>query len=462
MKTVDLYRDDLGVISGTDLISAIETFCRIGEPISDRPQEDYRLDFKQEWNEKALRVVASFANTFGGLLFIGISGESGKPKEILGVPSQREIKTKIASSIASNISPTPAYDIGECTLPGDSAKRICAVRVRKGVQLHLLKTKGEDNPVYVRNVDESRPARAAELRALIEQRSASSGVASDWPNRLSEWHQLGISQKQATQPDTTRITSPTYFKVVLLPLAQSPLNLDQTLEAELQRVVSVRYPGVSGFVPISAPIEHDEDRGRDWYELRWLHTNLDYERRWRVNSGGEFGFVTQMRYPVSGYGNFWSLCDIALGLISTLVATKTWREASNYFGETRLIAWLDIRGLRLYKLEEYPRGFGPLFYSRGKWPERGEWPMKPINVPEYPFSERDMTLPSDVLSPLQAQNANAGNAVAEVDLNYASLNEELPELVALVLNQLIRQLKHTANLKRLREEVGYLSTKLNL
>ncbi len=88
--------------------------------------------------------------------------------------------------------------------------------------------------------------------------------------------------------------------------------------------------------------------------------------------------------------------------------------------------------------------------------------MKPINVPEYPFSERDMTLPSDVLSPLQAQNANAGNAVAEVDLNYASLNEELPELVALVLNQLIRQLKHTANLKRLREEVGYLSTKLNL
>jgi hypothetical protein len=58
--------------------------------------------------------------------------------------------------------------------------------------------------------------------------------------------------------------------------------------------------------------------------------------------------------------------------------------------------------------------------------------MKPINVPEYPFSERDMTLPSDVLSPSQAQNANAGNAVAEVDLNYASLNEELPELVALV------------------------------
>jgi len=456
--TFDLYRDDLGAISGTDLISAIEGFCRTGDPISDRPQEDYRLDFKEEWNEKALRVVASFANTFGGLLFVGISEEDGKPKQILGVQSQREIKTKIASSIASNISPTPAYDIGECTLPSDPIRRLCVVRVRTGVHLHLLTTKGENNPVYLRNADESRPAQAAELRALIEQRSPSTGVGPDWPNRLPEWQQFAVRQKQDKQSDTTR-TSPTYFKAVVLPLAQSPLILDQSLETELQRIVSIRYPGVSGIVPISAPIEHDDDRGRDWYEMRWLHTNLDYERRWRVNSRGEFGFVTQTRYPLAAYGNFWSLCDTALGLISTLAATRTWWGASNYFGDARLIAWLDVRGLKLYQLEEYPRGFAPLFYNRGKWPERRDWPLKPANVPEYPFSETNMTLSSDVLSLSETQTDQ--NAVAEVDLNYASLSEELPEIVALVLNQLIRQLRHTANLKRLREEVGYLSRKLS-
>ncbi len=81
--TVDLYRDDLGAISGTDLFSAIEAFCRIKEPIQDRPQEDYRLDFKSEWKEEALRVVASFANTFGGILFIGISEEGGNLNRFL-------------------------------------------------------------------------------------------------------------------------------------------------------------------------------------------------------------------------------------------------------------------------------------------------------------------------------------------------------------------------------------------
>jgi hypothetical protein len=458
--TVDLYRDDLGALSDMQLFSAIEEFCRIGDPLEDRPQEDYRLDFKEEWQERALRVIASFANTFGGLLFIGISEEGGKPKEIVGVQSRREIKTKIASSIASNISPTPAYDLGECTLSSDPTKRLCVVRVRKGVQIHLLTTKGENNPVYIRNADESRPARAAELRALIEQRLASQGAGSDLPNRLAEWHQFGVSQRQTTQPDTTRVASPVYFKVVVLPSGQAPLILDQALEGEFQRIVCARYPGVSGLVPLRAAIEHDDDRGRDWYQMRWLHTNLDYERRWRINSRGEFGFATQAKYPLARYGDFWSLCDIALALISTLAATRSWWGAWNYWGDARLVAWLDVGGLKLYQLEEYPRGFAPLFYKRGNWPEKGEWPMKPINVPEYPFSERDMTLPTDVLSLSNGQSD--GNAVAEVDLNYASLNEELPEIVALVMNQLIRQLKHAANLKRLREEMGYLSRKLNL
>lgn len=115
--TIDLYRDDLSATSGTDLFSAIEGFCQVKGPIQDRPQEDYRLDFKREWKEEALRVVASFANTFGGILFVGISEEGGKPKEIVGVDSEREIKTKVASSIASNISPTPAYDIGDVRSP---------------------------------------------------------------------------------------------------------------------------------------------------------------------------------------------------------------------------------------------------------------------------------------------------------------------------------------------------------
>ncbi len=197
-----------------------------------------------------------------------------------------------------------------------------------------MTTKGESNPVYIRNADQSRPAQAAELRALIEQRSASLEVGSDFPNRVVEWQdQFGVRKKLETQPDTNRIASPTYFKVVVLPLGQSGLILDQALEERFKNIVFVRYPALSNFLPSVPVIELDEDRGRDWYGLRWLHTNLDYERSWRVNSRGEFGFATQTKYPLAGYGDFWSLCDIALALISTLAATKTWWEAFDYFGD---------------------------------------------------------------------------------------------------------------------------------
>jgi Schlafen, AlbA_2 len=454
--TLDLYRSDLTAIPGTDLFSAIEAFCRISEPIVDRPQEDYRLDFKQEWKEDALRVVASFANTFGGILLVGVAEENGRPKDVLGVHSKSEIKTRIASSIASNISPTPTYEIAECGLPTDPARRVCLVRVRRGSNLYLLTTKGESNPVYIRNADESRPAWAAELRSLIEQRPGSSELESDLSSRLLEWQQFGVTRRLEAEGRTRRMGSFTYLKVAVLPVPPSALTLDQALEEELRRVVGTRYPGVSGILP--SPVERADDRGRDWYEFRWLHTNLDYERRWRVNVRGEFGFATQVRYPLQNHGDFWSLTDVALGIISTLAAAGDWWQACSYFGDARLISWLDVRNLQLYQQKDYPGGFAPLFYNRSQWPQAQNWPMKPLNIPEYPFAEFEMTLPPSILTLSDAPCGS--NAVAEIDLNYASLRgkDEIVEAIAPLLNQHIRSLGHVANLRTLREECAHLVT----
>jgi hypothetical protein len=126
-----------------------------------------------------------------------------------------------------------------------------------------------------------------------------------------------------------------------------------------------------------------------------------------------------------------------------------------------LIAWLNVQGVRLHKLEKYPFGFAPLFYGRGEWPEKN-WPIKPVNVPEYPFAEAEMTLAPDILKPSKAQTDSA--PVAEADLNYASLKvkEEIANVVALTLNQFIRSLGHLANLQRLRQEAGRLAAKICL
>src|SRR5438128_7718417 len=114
--SIDLIKDDLGKVSGTDLYFAVESFTGVQAAPSDRAQEGYQLDFKEQWGDGALQTVAAFANTFGGLLLIGFSESGGRADKIVGVPvaAGKEIKTAIASAIASNVSPTPAYEIFEC------------------------------------------------------------------------------------------------------------------------------------------------------------------------------------------------------------------------------------------------------------------------------------------------------------------------------------------------------------
>jgi len=50
-----------------EMYHAIERFIDISAPQTDRQAEGYTVDFKEEWGDKSLRVVASFANTFGGI-----------------------------------------------------------------------------------------------------------------------------------------------------------------------------------------------------------------------------------------------------------------------------------------------------------------------------------------------------------------------------------------------------------
>jgi hypothetical protein len=72
----------------------------------------------------------------------------------------------------------------------------------------------------------------------------------------------------------------------------------------------------------------------------------------------------------------------------------------------------------------------------------------------YPFCESDVSLPQDAVSLSKLQSD--GYARAEADLNYASFGLELPDVVALTLNQLVRSFKHAVNFNKLRQEIAYL------
>jgi predicted HTH transcriptional regulator len=142
----------------------------MSEPPLERLSEGWTLDYKERWTEGMLKHAAAFANTFGGLLVVGVSEKDGKPQDIVGVELKSELKTQIASSISANTSPTPVFEIAECMHPKDRSRRIAVVRIRNVNKLHYY-MKG-DKPVYIRNEDESSPANAAQLRSLVEQRTS--------------------------------------------------------------------------------------------------------------------------------------------------------------------------------------------------------------------------------------------------------------------------------------------------
>lgn len=128
----DLYTDDFSRLNDADTLKAIETFTRISEPIEATPREGFALDFKEEWGDRALRTVAAFAHTFGGLLIIGVSEKDAKPDQLVGVETAGELKTSIASFIATNISPPPPYEIAEGSLPALPTLKLAVIRAEAG------------------------------------------------------------------------------------------------------------------------------------------------------------------------------------------------------------------------------------------------------------------------------------------------------------------------------------------
>jgi hypothetical protein len=61
--------NDLNFVTAGDeeIYKAIENLVDINAPQAERQAEGYTVDSKEEWADRTLRVVASFANTFGGI-----------------------------------------------------------------------------------------------------------------------------------------------------------------------------------------------------------------------------------------------------------------------------------------------------------------------------------------------------------------------------------------------------------
>jgi Putative DNA-binding domain len=422
----DLYRVDLRSISGTDLYRLISEFTRTDQTADERPREGYLLDFKEGLSERFLRTVASFANTFGGLLILGVSEADGRPEKLVGVTVPNELKTQVSNFIASNLFPCPPFEIAECSLPEEPGKKLCVVRIRETAEICLLAKKGEPHPIYIRIEDTSIPPDASNLRSLLDRKRDSTRTGSLLESRLEPLRQdLFVT---TAGPHGPRARSATFFRVILYPHAQVAAPLDLDSERKFFTSISAQNPGLQSLVDAGvATAKHS--RGRDWSELRFLDQQFDYERRWRVGTAGEIALVTQTRWPLDG-SDLWSINDVARDIARIARLAETFWQYVGFYGSFRLDAELKVGGLRLAVGNQC---FEALFYYR----------LSTAN--SHPLDRRSIVIVPD------AQMA----ARAEIDLAYDALAVSLPHTTSIVLNELLRGLGHVANLQKLRQDVNF-------
>jgi hypothetical protein len=418
----DLYGADFRTISGTELFRLIEGFVRVEQKLDDRPREGYLLDFKEDIGEKFLRSVTALANTFGGLIIVGVSEDQGRPDKLLGVATSGELKTRVTSMIASNLFPCPMFDVAECSLPNDVSKKLCALKVRESQEITLLTKKGEKNPMYVRIEDQSVPADASQMRALLTRKRQNENLASNLSGRITSLKSaLFVTNQQGAQ----RFRSETFLQIVLCPHNHGTLPLDLGMESLFGGLVQKIHPGLQDLANLSqAKIEFQ--RGRDWFEIQFLCPVDDYERRWRLTATGDIGFITQVNWPIPAVGNFWSLYDFVADVARVAILSRDFWCQTGYFGGFRLEVDLVVGHLPFHG-----NGLAPLFYSRMG------------HIPDFSLDGRAIFL---IKQPRESGNA-------QLDLGYDGLNESLSATVANIVNQVLRCLGHTCNIQGLQQAV---------
>jgi actin-related protein len=419
--SINLFSDDLSALKNDELYTGIKEFAKA------QPSEGWRHDYTLIWSDSALTKVAAFSNTFGGILIVGVKKEPADTVcELLGVESETEYKTRIASSIGANVSPVPSYDVFECYKPDDHMLKFCVVRIRQSKSLHLITKKGI-SPAYVRNEDESRPADAAQLRSLIDREREAPTIATRLADRIKSLRDVmavncGYQNKDSEMWFMSpRHSSETSLKCEMILADTVVLELDESHEERLSQLVAEFYPRICETVQRDVAKQCD-GRHADFYEYVAYHKKLDFETRWRIAATGDLGHATQITFRSEGIQNVWSIVDLAVSLILFQRMSMKWWESIGYFGGGYLHAHLMVDALNV--LREPKHGY----YIHA---------FDPSYTPSSRGMRLDIRKDAILLSPLPG---NASNAEAKV--TYSSDERDMARITTSMLNQLLRSLGH--------------------
>lgn len=163
VRVESLYTKDISTV----------TFADVKEFYDLKLRESLRIDYKRDFPNELERIVASFANTAGGIILLGVdTDEANKPNQIVGVTYVKGLEEKVLNICHSNTSPPITPEVIACPYPstdvGNLDKCVIMVRVQESTEApHFVGKKR--NFIYIRIDNESEQADADSIERLMEK-----------------------------------------------------------------------------------------------------------------------------------------------------------------------------------------------------------------------------------------------------------------------------------------------------
>lgn len=280
----DLFRGDLSNINTSD----IESFLALNSPNDQRPVETSRLDFKEAFVPNIGESVAALANTYGGLILIGITSDKTKqniPIDAPGADLGADAKARVTDAILATVHPRPPIDIGIA----DGRRKggiIAVVRVSEGTYPPYEFQRGATIRIPVRVQDTNRQATLRDIEALLAKRQRLARSTADIvaPYKSGDLF-CTFDSNLGEFPETN------FHRILIIPRVSLRFRQDTKFEREFEKLVLSCFRADHN-------LSRKFGRGSYFQTERRMSAAQRTHRIWRIWSDGALGFIGNLTRPL--------------------------------------------------------------------------------------------------------------------------------------------------------------------
>jgi hypothetical protein len=195
------------------------TYQDVSEFCEQQYRESVHLDYKQDIDASLAKTIAAMANTWGGLIVIGVEDEDSKPKlPAVGISCKEHLREQVNNIILGNVTPPVFPEIQVCQSE-DNRNAFIVIRVpQSNLSPHAVRG---NTKVYVRTDTSNEPEELAtvdRLLWLVEKRKKSTDLKYSFYGRADE--RFGVLCKKANtyigHTDVVFAMCPTYpFEILV-------------------------------------------------------------------------------------------------------------------------------------------------------------------------------------------------------------------------------------------------------